>query len=70
MLDLLLDAIDDGESVLPKAHHHDAAYGFSLAVPVRHAAANLRAEGNTSQVADQNGHAVVRADGNVAQVGD
>ena len=38
---LLLHRFDDGEDVLSRADHDDAADGFALPVPVHHAAAHL-----------------------------
>ena len=32
--ELLLDPVDDGEGVLPVAHHHDAADRLAVAVPL------------------------------------
>ena len=41
---LVFDPLDDVPGILPKAHHHDAAHHFSLAVGFRQAPAHLRAQ--------------------------
>ncbi len=66
--DFLLEVIDNIQRVLAEAHHHDAAHGFALAVPVGHPAPDFRAEGDTPQVTHQHGHAVVSAHGDVGEV--
>ena len=66
--ELLLDAVDDIQRVHAVAHHDDAANGFSLAVPFGHSLADVRPEGDCSQVADQHGRAVLGGNGNGLQI--
>ena len=42
--ELLLDPVDDGEGILPVAHHDDAADGLAVAVPFRGALAQVGSE--------------------------
>ena len=49
-LQLLFDAIDDGERVLAVAHHDDAADDFAFAVQFGDAAPDVRAEMHRADV--------------------
>ncbi len=51
--------VDDGESVHTVAHDDDAADGFAFTVPFGDALADVRAERNGAEVADEDGCAVL-----------
>ena len=48
--DSCLNSIDYIQGVLAGAHHNDTADGFSLALPFRHAFANIWAKRNRAQI--------------------
>ena len=66
--ELLLDAGDHIQRVRAVAHHHNAAGGFALAVPLRHAAPHIRAERYRSEVADQDRRPILAGDRNRFQI--
>ena len=65
---LLLDAINHVERVQPIPHDNDAAYGLAFAVPLRYAFADVRAEGNRTQILDEYGRSVLCHYGHVPQI--
>src|ERR671919_769129 len=50
IFDLLLDAIDQIQSVLPMAHYHDAPGHFAFAIQLGDAAPHVRSQGHGSNV--------------------
>ena len=67
LLDLLLDALGDGQRILAVAHQHDAAVDF-VAVLLEDAAAELRAELHRGDVLDVDRRAVDLLDDRVLDV--
>ena len=68
--ELPLDAVDHVERVLPVAHHDDAADRLALAVPFRHAFAQVGSETHHAQIADQHRRAVVGRDRDLLEIGE
>src|SRR5262249_18024105 len=56
------------ERVHSETHHDNAADGLALAVPLRHATADIRPEGYRSEVPDQHGDPVFARDGDRFQI--
>ena len=50
------------------AHDHDAAYGFSFAIPLGHAFADIRTEADAPEITHQNRRAILAANGNVPEI--
>ena len=65
---LLFDPVDHGQRVHAVTHDDDAAYRFSLAVPLRHTFADVRAEPHRAQVPDQHRSTVLGGYGDIFQV--
>ena len=57
--EFLLDAVDDGQSVHPVAHHDNAANGFAFPLPLGNTFSNVRPERNCSQITDEHWRAVL-----------
>ena len=69
-LQLLLDAVDDGEGIFAVAHHDDAADHFALAIELGHAAAQIRTEVHGADVLHIDRRAVHDREGNIFDVGE
>ena len=67
-LQLLFDAVDDGERIFAVAHDDDAADDFALAVQLRDAAPDVRAEMHGADVLDVNWRAVLDLEHDVLDV--
>ena len=63
-----LNSVDHVQGVLARAHHNDAAYGFSLALPFRHAFANIWSKCHRAEVAQEHRRAIFCIYGHFLQV--
>src|SRR5882762_1640787 len=66
--ELLLDPVDDGEGVLPIAHHHDPADRLAVAVPLGGALPQVGSQTHHAQVSYQHRRAIIGCDRNVFEI--
>ena len=68
LLKFLLYPVDDLESILPVAHHHNAADGFSFPVQFRDAPPKIRSEVHITHLLQINRSAVLNLQDDVIEI--